>query len=116
MKLVTFKVPTTKEAKKSSGSESFQVKVGEIFPSVYRDIDHPLAPKGRLGFLINGTVIDAAVASMNFVMRSEDKGLLLPTLPSDIISFLALGDKAIELAQKTYQWCAKRTFEELNTG
>jgi fumarylacetoacetate (FAA) hydrolase len=116
MKLVTYKGPAPQEPDPSSAKAQV-LKMGEaFFRSIDKNIHHPLAPIGRLGFFINGIVIDAEAASMKYVMRSDDKQLLRPTLPSDIITFLALGDTSIKLATEVYDWCSKRSLEELNAG
>src|SRR5437867_4252696 len=108
MKFVTYKAVAIAEKAKNAGEE-YWLKLGEMFPEVYKVAHHPLAPKGRLGFLIGGNVIDVAAASMKVAMRSDEKNLLLPTLPSDIISFLAFEEKISKLAADTYEWCSKRS-------
>ena len=116
MKFVTYKGPTPQEPNPTS-PEAQVMKMGEaFFRSIIKNVHYPLAPKGRLGFMMNGIVIDVEAASMKFVMRSDEKQLLRPTLPSDIITFLALGETAIKLAKEVHEWCSKRTIEELNTG
>jgi fumarylacetoacetate (FAA) hydrolase len=116
MKFVTYKGPTPKEPEPTPGKVQI-LKMGEaFFRTMDKNVHHPLRPIGRLGFMINGIIIDAEAASMKFVMRSDDKQLLRPTLPTDIITFLALGEKAITLAKEVHEWCTKRTFEELNAG
>jgi len=116
MKFVTYKGPITPEPDVVT-SKSVTLKMGEaFFRSIDKNVHHPLAPQGRLGFLINGNVVDAEAASMKFVMRSDDKQLLRTTLPSDILTFLALGDTSLKLAREVYDWCTKRSLEDLNTG
>jgi fumarylacetoacetate (FAA) hydrolase len=115
MKLATFQGPTPQEPDPSSGQAQV-LKMGDaFFRTIDKNVHHPLRPIGRFAFLINNMVIDAEAASMKFVMRSEDKQLLRPTLPRDIITFLSLGETAITLANDVHDWCSKRSFEELNT-
>src|SRR5258708_35129486 len=113
MKLVTYKISDFKEPEAAS---AYTLKLGQVFPSLDKSIHHPLAPIGRLGFLIGENVIDVAAASMKYVIRSDEQSLLLPTLPADIITFLVFGEKAMTLANNVHDRCLKRTLEELNIG
>ncbi|MEI8134668.1 MAG: fumarylacetoacetate hydrolase family protein [bacterium] len=70
------------------------------------DIHHPLEPIGRLGFVLGDAVVDLQLASLEYSMNHSDK--TMKSLPSDIITFLALGDEALAFATKVYEWCAKR--------
>lgn len=116
MKFVTYKGPAPHETNPAA-TKALVLKMGEaFFRSTEKNVHYPLAPIGRLGFFIGGNIIDVEAASMKFVMRSDDKQLLRPTLPSDILTFLALGETALKLASEVYEWCSKRTLEELNTG
>src|SRR5437667_5890146 len=113
MKFVTYRGPEIPETQKSDWRKA-DVKIGKIF--VISEPHHPLAPKGRLGFFMNDMVIDAAAASMKFVMRSDEKKLLSETLPPDIITFLSLGERAAKLAQDTWDWQTGGGVEELIVG
>ncbi|MEP7234844.1 MAG: fumarylacetoacetate hydrolase family protein [Ignavibacteriota bacterium] len=117
MKFVTYKGPVPKEPESTSGSASIVTSIGNLFQKLAeKNIKLPYAPVGRLGFLVEGKVIDVAAASMKFDMLSDEKQLLRQTLPSDILTFLAIGESAIKQAQEVHSWLSKRTIEELNKG
>jgi len=113
MKFVTYR-GSVERTPIASGAASFRGLLVDVFKAWEVDPHHPLASEGRLGFLINGNVVDVEAASVKFVMRTDEKHLLFPTLPSEIITFLSLGDKALDFAKQVHDWCSKRTLEELN--
>jgi len=111
MKFVTYK--GTAPAPQSTAATSFRGTLGDAFSVWNKDVHHPLAPVGRLGFIINDYIVDVEAASMKYAMRMEEKQIR--TIPSDIITLLALGDEVMQRAKEVYDWCSKRSFEELNT-
>jgi fumarylacetoacetate (FAA) hydrolase len=111
MKFVTHKGKVS-PVPKSDAFEKFQKERGTIFAPWGKDIHHPLEPIGRLGFLIGENVIDVQLASLKYSMNRDDKNIR--TLPSDIITFLAMGDDALSFAKEVHDWCTKKSLEELN--
>jgi len=97
---------------KSETAAKFAEVRSKIFEPWGENIHHPLAPIGRLGFLIGENVIDVELASLKYSMHGNDKNM--KSLPSDIITFLAMGDEAIKFAKEVHDWCTKKTFEEIN--
>ena len=112
MKFVTHKGKVS-PIPKSEAFERFQAEQGTVFAPWGKDIHHPLAPIGRLGFLIGDDVIDVQFASLKYSMNRNDMNIR--TLPSDIITFLAMGEEALKFAKEVHDWCSKKTLEEINT-
>lgn len=112
MKFVTHRGKVS-EAPVSETVEKFREIRSTMFEPWGKDIHHPLEPIGRLGFLIGEDVIDVQLASLKYSMRGNDKNIR--TLPSDIITFLAMGDEALKFAKEVHDWCSKKNLEELNT-
>ncbi len=112
MKFVTYKGSSQNQNTIATAATSFKGILGDALSVWGKDLRHPLAPTGRLGYFINGLVIDVEAASMKFAMRMEEKQIR--TIPTDIITFLAVGAEAYQRAKEVHDWCAKRTLEELN--
>ncbi|MDP4235029.1 MAG: fumarylacetoacetate hydrolase family protein [Bacteroidota bacterium] len=112
MKFVTFKGSV--QSPKYSAATSFKGTLGDAFSVWNKDVHHPLAPIGRLGFLIGDHIVDVESASLNYAMRMEEKQIR--SIPSDIITLLALGEEALQRAIEVHEWCSKRSFDELNNG
>lgn len=73
--------------------------------------NHPHTPKGRLGFIIHDRVIDVELAVHRYALQ-HDK-VTLDRFPSDIITFLATGNDALVKAKEVFDWCSKKSLEEL---
>src|SRR5947209_20235808 len=113
MKFVTHKYnPGT--APKPEAVEKFRKEHSNLFEPWGKAIGHPLEPIGRLGLLIGDYIFDVQLASLKYSMHGNDKNL--KTLPSDIITFLAMGEEALKYAQEVHDWCAKKPFEEINNS
>src|SRR5438874_1055560 len=97
---------------KSEAFEKFQKEQGTLFAPWGKDIHHPLEPTGRLGFLIGENIIDVQLASLKYSMHGNEKNIR--KLPSDIITFLAMGNEAMNFAMEVHDWCMKKTLEEIN--
>jgi fumarylacetoacetate (FAA) hydrolase len=73
--------------------------------------NHPYAQKGRLGFMLFDRVIDLEVAVHKYAMQRDEQNR--DRFPSEIITFLAMGDEVLAKAKEVYEWCSKKSLEEL---
>ncbi len=73
----------------------------------------PFSPKGRLGFLVGNSIVDLAMASFAYGMAKGNSHIT--PLPSDIITFLCLGEPAKASAKEVFAWCMAKTDSELDT-
>jgi len=110
MKIVTYHIENDNN---QSAPDKFKQTVAKIFTPTDWISAHPLRPKGRIGFVVGENVVDIEQASLKYAMRGDDKSI--KTLPSDIITFLSLGNDAETLAYEVLDWVSKRTIDELNS-
>lgn len=75
-------------------------------------LNHPYSPKGRLGFILHDRIVDLEIAVHRYALQHDH--VTLDRFPSDIITFLAMGDEVVAKAKEVFEWCAKKSLEELN--
>jgi fumarylacetoacetate (FAA) hydrolase len=96
-----------------TASEKFRLEREKFFSPWTAPQRHPLSPKGRLGMLADGIVIDVEAASLQFQMRQN---VMSPKiLPAHIITFLTLGDEALDLAAQVFAWATSKRPDQLNS-